>query len=53
MYLVDSVYMGLVFVSTQPVCLLAGAVNPFTFKVIINMYGPIVIVHCSVVSSSL
>ena len=28
------------FSSVQPVCLLAGAFNPLTFKVIINMYDP-------------
>ena len=35
--------MGLVFVSIQPVCLLVGAFNPFTFKVIIDTYVPIAI----------
>ena len=30
--------MGLVFVSIQTVCLLVGAFNPFTFKVITNRY---------------
>ena len=29
------------FSSTQPACLLIGAFNAFTFKVIINMYDPI------------
>ena len=33
--LVDSTYMGLVSVS---LCLLAGACNPFAFKVIINVH---------------
>ena len=28
---------------TQPVCLLVGTVNPFTFKVIIDFYDPITI----------
>ena len=31
------------FSSVQPVCLLAGAFNPLTFKVIINMYDPLTI----------
>ena len=31
------------FSSTQPVCLFVGAFNPFTFKVIIDMYDPITI----------
>ena len=31
------------FSSVQPVCLLAGAFNPLTFKVIINMYDSITI----------
>ena len=31
------------FSSTQSVCLLIGAFNPFTFKVIIHMYDPIAI----------
>ena len=35
--------MGLVFVSIQPVCLLVGAFNPFTFEVIIVIYVPIAI----------
>ena len=35
--------MGLVFVSIQPVCLLVGAFNPFTFKVIINAYVSITV----------
>ena len=35
--------MGLVFASIQPVCLLVGAFNPFTFKVIIDIYVPIAI----------
>ena len=30
--------MGLVFLSIQPVCLLAGAFNTFTFTVIIDIY---------------
>ena len=40
---VDNIYMGLVFASIQPVCLLVGAFNPFTFKVIIDIYVPIAI----------
>ena len=35
--------MGLVFVTILPVCLLVGAFSPFTFKVIIDIYVPIVI----------
>ena len=31
------------FSSTQAVCLLVGAFNPFTFKVIIHIYDPITI----------
>ena len=31
------------FSSAQPVCLLVGAFNPFTFKGITDMYDPIVI----------
>ena len=31
------------FSTTQPVCLLVGAFNPFTSKVIIDMYDPITI----------
>ena len=31
------------FSSTQPVCLLVGAFNSLTYKVIINMYDPIAI----------
>ena len=40
---VDNIYRGLVFVFIQPVCLLVGAFNPFTFKVIIDKYDPIAI----------
>ena len=36
---VGGIYMGLVFVSIQ--YLLVGAFNPFTFKVIIDIYVPI------------
>ena len=42
-FLVDSVYMGLVFVFNQSLCILVGAFNPFTFKVIIDIYVPIAI----------
>ena len=31
------------FSTAQPVCLLVGAFNPFTFKVLIDMYDPITI----------
>ena len=41
--LIDSIYMGLVFESIQLVCLLVGTLNPFTFKVLVNMYVPITI----------
>ena len=37
-----SAYMHF-FSSTQPVCLLVGAFNLFTFKVIIDMYDAITI----------
>ena len=30
-------------VTAQPVCLLVGAFNPFTFKLMIDMYDPITI----------
>ena len=40
--LVDNIYMGLIFVSIQPVFVFwLGAFNPFTFKVIIDKYDPI------------
>ena len=32
-----------IFSSTHPVCLLVGVFNPFTFKLIINMYDPIAV----------
>ena len=32
-----------VFIYPASLCLLVGAFNPFTFKVIINMYDPITI----------
>ena len=32
-----------IFSTAQPVCLLVGAFNLFTFKVIIDMYDPITI----------
>ena len=32
-----------VFIHTASLCLLAGALNPFTSKVISNIYGPIII----------
>ena len=42
--LVDNIYRGLVFVSIQPVFVFSlGEFNPFTFKVIIDKYDPIVI----------
>ena len=44
--------MSLVFVSIQPVCLLIGAFNPFTFKVIFEKYGPVAI-YFVVLGSSL
>ena len=31
------------FSSGQPACLLVGAFNPFTFKVIINIYDPVTV----------
>ena len=51
--LVDNIYSGLVFVSIQTsLCLLVGAFNPFTFKVIIDKYDPIAI-YFVVLGSSL
>ena len=38
MHIFSYMYM---FSSAQPVCLLVGTFNPFTFKVIINTYNPI------------
>ena len=35
-----SIYMGLLFIHLVSLCLLVGAFNPFTFKVIINIYVP-------------
>ena len=32
-----------VFIHPASLCLLVGVLNPFTFKVIINMYDPITI----------
>ena len=32
--------MDLIFVSIQSVCVLVGAFNPFTFKIIVDMYVP-------------
>ena len=32
-----------VFIHSASLCLLVGAFNPFTFKVIIDMYDPITI----------
>ena len=43
-FLVVSGYVGLVFVSIQPVCLWVGALNPFTFEVIIEVHVPTIIV---------
>ena len=41
-FLVDSIYMGLVIcIHSASLCLLVGAFNPFTFKVIIDIYVPI------------
>ena len=37
-----SIYLDM-FSSAQPVCLLVGALNPFTFKIIIDIYDPITI----------
>ena len=34
--------MHMFFMHTASLCLLVGASNPFTFKVIIHMYDPIV-----------
>ena len=41
-FLVDSIYMGLVFcIHSTSLCLLVGAFNPFTFKAIIDIYVPV------------
>ena len=43
-FLLDSIYMGLVFYTySASLCLLVGALNPFTYKVIIDIYVPIAI----------
>ena len=34
---------GLVFIHPASLCLLVGAFNPFTFKVVISMYDPITV----------
>ena len=39
----DNIYVDLVFISTQPICLVVGAFTPFAFKVIIDVYDPITI----------
>ena len=39
----ESAYDGCVFIHSANLCLLVGAFNPFTFKVIINMYDLITI----------
>ena len=38
-----SVYMNMSSFCSASMCLLIGAFNPFTFKVIIDMYDPITI----------
>ena len=46
-FLADSIYMGLVFVFIQPVCVfLVEAVNPVTFKVIMNVHILITSLNC-------
>ena len=41
-FLAHIIYMGLVFfIHSASLCLLVGAFNPFTFKVIIDIYVPI------------
>ena len=37
------VYNAHVFIRPASLCLLVGAFNPFTFKVIIDMYDPITV----------
>ena len=37
------IYIGFVFASIQSVCVLVGAFNTFTFKVITDIYVPIAI----------
>ena len=42
----DIIYRGLVFVfHLVSLCLLVGTFNPFTFKVIIDKYDPVVIYY--------
>ena len=38
-----SIYMGLLFIHLVSLCLLVGAFNPFTFKVIIDIFVPVAI----------
>ena len=42
-FIVDKIHMGLVFVSISQSFLLVGVFNPFTFKVIIDIFAPIAI----------
>ena len=42
-YIYIYIHTCLIFVSVQPVCVFIGAFKPFTFKVIIDIYVPIVI----------
>jgi len=39
----ESAYDGCVFIHSANLCLLVGAFNPFTFKVIININDPITV----------
>ena len=50
--LVDSIYRGLVCTNLASLCVLVGAFNPFTFKVIIGKYDPVAI-YFVVMGSSL
>ena len=42
-FFVDSIYGSSFFIHSASLCLLVGAFNPFTFKVIIDIYVPIAI----------
>ena len=39
----DNIYVDLVFISTQPICLVVGAFTPFAFKGMIDRCDPITV----------
>ena len=41
--LYENAYIHIFHIFTQPIYLLVGAFNPFTFKVIVDMYYPITV----------